>query len=667
MMYSIRLRTSLVSLSLLAACSAEYENVSRVRFDNSPDLSLHLQEAEFHWEDESLEPDACRFLGGLRQDLPPTPRSGQSPFVTFQLYQSIFSDDGELFGAHAVEKVPQILYSLSKEGSTDEGSLYRSYDPKSFYKIAKDDLCKPIPTYCEKLNSRDEKTAELEKLRESIQKTQTEIAEKQAKLNTVEQPGGDDASALQRSITGLRVQLDTLIVREEFMTTEVETLTRAVTDTAKTLRKTATPEQTLALDNFDDLFFAIKHWNYKDTFFEWRSWAGVKEKFTKVRNEKIEEKINTRVPGALDDLHRPIAKSDIFASYVRYLRLVWPLDDESGVTNHLAAEIDTLRPTLTANLNMFPWDGNRRLRSWKDYERDVANTIALLSAKPFSLQDATCKFVLAQRFIAQLIAIKGIQQSPVLGADGKLEKLSSNPAHQVSHVDIAGVFGLPVTEDWVNKNFSEAESNPQQIPLPAGVIDPQSKQVLPVEYFAWLRAMAEVAASCNANFWIRDTANSGFSANPEELVPSALAKLSLGIMGFGLSAAKLHFIVTKETSTELNLLPKNTPEGFESLTQLSVDALRSFDEFYKAHQATPARFQLTEDQADAIKEKGKHHLLLNKLLYGASRESMKLHNSQASTFEQKIELRKAINRAGFHIKNETLYLFGHEGPRQVAR
>src|SRR5690606_36062518 len=109
MTYEKLLTPSILILSLFA-CSAEKEKIARLHFEDTPDQTQKLTEADYHWSDPSLESDACTFMGTKRVEALPTEVGSIGPFRHFQLYQDIFADEGKITGAHAISKLPQVLF-----------------------------------------------------------------------------------------------------------------------------------------------------------------------------------------------------------------------------------------------------------------------------------------------------------------------------------------------------------------------------------------------------------------------------------------------------------------------------------------------------------------------------------------------------------------------------
>lgn len=632
-----RIASSLLC-AIMFACSAEKEPVNRVKFEQAPDISTKLQEADFYWIDKTLETDACAFLGSLRTDV--------HSEKTFQMYQNIYAENGKFFGSHSISKLPQIRFMLSSEGSEDGQPMYRSYDRYSFYKVAKSSLCPIIPTYCLALNKfDDEKT--------NIDQTEKELAETQSKINLLErelnsarsQLDHDTAHGISMELTQKRVYRDHLITELSRSQMEAVTFEEQLEIAARNQRKGATDEQLSALKNLEDLQTAIAYWD------SWSSgFLGVKEKFTSARNQEIEKNINTRIPGALDGQDGPLIKSDLFGMYLKYLNLAIPGEDQAGLILKLAIDIDVLRPYLTSELTLMPtFDKTQSLSSWADFERDVANSILLISEKPTGIQDATCKFVLSQRLIAQLISMKGIRRTAKLTESGFLEPLSKDPNHLVSHVDIPGIFNMVIDEEWLRKAIL---SPGQESPLPVGTIDNNTRTVIPPEYFSWVRSLAHVVSSANEHFWIKNKA----APLAEELLPSDLLKLSFGMMAMGLGALEVHFVKIHPTSIEL--IPSDTAEGYEKLVHTTIESLRSFDSQYKMHQEIPELAFLSDDQLGSIRPNGDKKVMLHKLLYASNKGAILFYKNPSTPANLKERLKSAVNRSGAYLKNEPLYQFG---------
>ncbi len=633
---------SRISFALvLGACGSEKQIIPRIPFAVEPIKKTVRSENEFVWHDPLKDVDACTFLDSKRAD---ALIEDGAKIKAFQLYRSIYADNsGRLFGSHAIAKLPQILYMMSAEGSTDEGPMYRSYERWSFYRLAKEKLCTKIPTYCEHLNNKDNHFSKLRNYEANLATNFSQVQNLKAELSRARMRNDREAvKTIQRSIVELNVarrHLDQNIVDTK---SQIETLDDLINLTAKSIKKTGTQEQISTLEKMEGFLGALRDWDSG----RYMGATDVKVPFTKARNKEIQANVNILVPGGLDAVDRPLGDSEMFIRFVRYLKQVYPYEESSGIVRNVTANIDILRPLLTMELVLF---GSTPVpAAWSELELDVATSVSLLSSAPTSIQDATCKFIISQRLIAQIIAMKGIRKSPVIQPDGFLEKLSdTDPYHQIAHHDIPGIFGTVVDEAWLQKPMLGSS---QDIPLPMGTTD-ASGSPIPLEYFSYARTFAHIASSANESFWIRNSKD----VSSEELVPSELLKLSFGLMAIGLKASDPHLI--KVVGNEIHLIPKNSAEAYVTLVHTAIEAIESLDAQYLMHQTRPELGFLTESLLTDIGPNGDMHLKLEGLLYTAVKRAIEYYHNDATSADTKAKLLEAIRKAGAFRRNETLLDF----------
>jgi hypothetical protein len=634
----------LVILLLSISCSNGTEEVKRIPFKTHSPKPNTLSDADYFWGDSHASLDACLFLESKKAE--PFIESGKT-YRPFQLYRSIFNHDKNSFwGSHSITKIPQILFMLSQEGSEDSGPMYRSYDRWTFYLLAKSKLCPLIPSFCEYLNNIDSHQEKLIETKKRIAETsrQKEVVEEEARLARARRDF-ESLKALNRKLSELEFFEQHLREETKRIEIRIKTLERQIEGEAEHLIEKNDPTSVEVLKYLQNLISINKNWNSA-------IWNGpvaaynIKKQFTKGRNGYIEKTLNELVPGALDAANYPLKKSEIFSRYQRYLKNVFPFESESEILSRFGNELEVLRPTLTTEYTLDV--DSAPSSSWVQLERDVANAIMLISTPPIDIKDATCKFVISQRLIGQIVAMKGIHQSPKTDGNGFLQRLREDPDHIVEHEDINGIFQVPIDEAWLNKMML---SNAQETPLPIATFDSNTNSALPVEYFAWVNLFGTIAKTANEKFWTEDKLN----PLKEELIPADLLKLSFGVMAVGLQAARVHLL--KIDVTDISLIPENTPEGFVFLIHATITSLEALEEQYKMHKNKPTMAYLPDQLQADISENGKTYLELTQLLYASTKRAMEFSQDHNTHEPVKIRLREAIHRAGAFLKNEALYLY----------
>lgn len=642
MNHLIKITLSLGLLNLWA-CTSEVANPERVIFQKAPPTHKPLVDSDYYWGEALGEANACDFLASKRSD---ALRESGAHYKAFQLYRSFYSDDyANLKGAHAVSKLPQVLFMLSQEGSEDAGPMYRSYDRWSFYFLAKKKLCPTVPAYCEFLNNKDAQYVKLSEINRQLAElgekiALTQMAARQARTTK----DYNTLKSSNRRLGELVAQRDYLkgdIGRVESM---IETLNKQVRSAAKLTKKKGTKAQVEAVTYLEDLIKVNTNWNAQGIT-NWGSYVDFKKKFTIGRNQYIAKTLNALVPGALDDQDYPLAGTEILVRYLRYLELAYPHDKADAIRQQVSNNIDTLRPLMTAEYSLF--DDTPTPSSWVNLERDITNALSLISSEPVDILDATCKFVVSQRLIAQIVSMKGIRQSPKLTKAGFLEPLSQDPKHSIGHEDILGVFGLVVDEAWIQKMMYV---DAQDIPLPVGTID-QANNPKPVEFFSAVRLFANIANTANAPFWTKNKN----APTAEELIPTDLLKFSFGLMAISLRAAQIHLFSVHVT--DINLIPEDSPEGYTTLIHAAVESLQALESQYRMHREKPEMAFLQDEILSGIGESGKMKIQLAQLLYAATKRAMEFARAPTTSELDKANLRDAIHRAGAYLKNEILYLY----------
>jgi hypothetical protein len=630
--------------------------VSRINFPSPPTETQSLRDSDFFWQENRTATDACSFLESKRGET--LIERGQK-IKTFQLYRSFFSDgSGAFFGSHAIGKLPQVMFMLSAEGpdSDGRGPLYRAYDRWDFYTLAKKYMCPVVPAYCGEVKAKDRLWDELKENQRRSDILENKIARLKLEQNVARRSSDRDAVAkLREEIIDAEIEFDTAIVKIQRIRGNIDTANVKIENAANDVKTNGTEEQITAVKNLEDVTFAFTYWdsNYVANSVV-RSVYDIREKFALARNAKIAELVNEQAPGAFDDDDRALDNAYLFKTYVNYLKQVYPYESRAAILKHINENLESLRPMMTSEFTLF---GDAEFpTSWKDQELDVASSVALLSVAPTNLQDASCKFLIAQRLMAQIISLKGIRQSPELDANGFLLPLSSDPEVTLPARDVPGVFGFVVEPDWIKEQA--AKKSYDVVTRPAGVTD-SSGRIIPTEFFSWVRLLADVAASANAPFWVKNKD----TPQDHELIPSALLQCSFGLMAVGMISLDPHIVRKVDNTTDIDILPENHPHSFVVLVETTIRAIEALEAIYTVHKLTPEMGFLDNRDLEKIrKDNGENtYQRLHYLLYAANKAIMNYSRRQGDNMDPLLV--QTIRHTGAFLRNESFYVF----PKKITK
>jgi hypothetical protein len=275
---------------------------------------------------------------------------------------------------------------------------------------------------------------------------------------------------------------------------------------------------------------------------------GATKTLAKQRNGKVLERINAAMPGVIDGLPGAADKSVTMADFLQSAGLKSLYDLDESQVNELQ------RLSEAVPLLALDWAGRRK---------DLRVSLLLLeesnrrSSSAFS--EVVCRYGLAQRLTAQILALKGYAGAPQLDERGLLsQKLPAEDAVSFATADVKGqAFDTVLNADWIK---AKAASGARP-----------TRSATSRDFLEAMRSFVQLGALRTTDIWQL----AGLDRPTDSVRARLNAKLlPLAFGGFAVLAPELAREVTQEG---LRLRLKNNDDAaLVSLGELAFEVIDSF-------------------------------------------------------------------------------------------
>jgi len=266
----------------------------------------------------------------------------------------------------------------------------------------------------------------------------------------------------------------------------------------------------------------------------------------KTRNDKFIENVEILAPGIFTGKNGPLANSLLISDLLKQSDAKVPVES-----------LFTRLKKFQKEVALFP-SGN-----WRDRQKDAEMQLAILSKTSTDINlpmtEKFCRFALAHRFQAQMLALKGFEGAPRIQASGLLVPVPTEDVAVFPHRIYKGTFDVVVNEAWIK----------DQVANPAARAENTTSSE---DFLNALNYVTTITSYRNPLLW---------SSTPEKTdagtvqINAQLLKLGMGFFAFTakvLAKDELNLSVADRIS-----LRNDSPEALTLLGHVAMNIAESFE------------------------------------------------------------------------------------------